>query len=62
MKVPAHPISFPEFLSKAKKSTYASLSGRIASAISGAKEYEFIYDDYRYADIYFGSLHFQELK
>ena len=60
--MPAHPIPFPEFLSKAKKSTYASLSGRIASAISGAKEYEFIHDDYRYVDIYFGSLHFSGIE
>ena len=60
--MPAHPIPFPEFLLEAKRSTYASLSGRIASAISGAKEYEFIYDDYRYVDIYFGSLHFSGIE
>jgi hypothetical protein len=62
MKVPEHPSSFHEFLSDAKKSTYASLTGRIESAVSGAKEHEFIRDDFRYVDIYFGSLQFSGIE
>jgi len=60
--VPVHQIPFPEFLSEAKKQTYASLSGKVLSAISGAKEHEFIRDDYRYVDIYFGAAHFSGIE
>jgi hypothetical protein len=62
VKVPVHQIPFPEFLSEAKKQTYASLSGKVLSALSGAKEHEFIQGDYRYVDIYFGSLHFSGIE
>ncbi len=34
----------------------------VESAVSGAKEYQFVQDDFRYVDIYFGSLHFSGME
>lgn len=51
-------MNLKEFIVEAKKNTYASGSGKISSSRNKSHDLEYLKDNFRYHDSYFGGRHF----